>query len=90
MIVALLVSPALAVKGGVPAAHGVDGKEFGPLVKELATSEPGAVADHIKEYACVPGGMPAAHEVDGKTFGCLVKALATSEPGAVAEHVRGC
>lgn len=40
-----------AAPGGIPAAHGADGRTFGGLVKSLATSYPGAVRDHIS-----PGG----------------------------------
>ncbi|MHB8961827.1 MAG: hypothetical protein ACYC5K_01570 [Saccharofermentanales bacterium] len=32
---------------GVPAAHELPGREFGQAVKELASSEPGAVAEHV-------------------------------------------
>ena len=40
---------ALADEGGKPAAHELEGKEWGEAVSELAKSEPGAVAAHIKE-----------------------------------------
>ena len=46
-VLAMLVTPVLAAPGGMPAAHGVDGKTFGRLVSDLARSGPGAVARHI-------------------------------------------
>jgi hypothetical protein len=89
VLVALFASVALADRGGMPAAHGVDGKTFGEMVSETAQSEPGAIADHVSNAGGNGGGNPAAHGVDGKTFGDLVSDLAQSEPGAVADHVRG-
>lgn len=44
----VMVLPALAAPGGMPAAHGVDGKTFGKAVSTLAKSCPGAVADHVR------------------------------------------
>ena len=94
LVLAILVTPVLAAPGGMPAAHGVDGKTFGKLVSDLARSGPGAVADHVaassdgeEEDEEEDGGMPAAHGVDGKTFGRLVSDLARSGPGAVARHI---
>jgi hypothetical protein len=90
LIAALLVSPALAApSGGIPAAHGVDGPTFGPLVMALATSVPGAVAEHILDSVLMAAGLPAAHGVDGKTFGGAVSGLATTDPAALAAHARG-
>ena len=96
-VLAILVTPVLAAPGGMPAAHGVDGKTFGKLVSDLARSGPGAVADHVaassdgeeeeEQDGEEDGGMPAAHGVDGKTFGKLVSDLARSGPGAVARHI---
>ena len=95
-VLAILVTPVLAAPGGMPAAHGVDGKTFGKLVSDLARSGPGAVADHVatssdgeeeEEEDEEEDGMPAAHGVDGKTFGKLVSDLARSGPGAVARHI---
>jgi hypothetical protein len=34
--------------GGMPAAHGISGEEFGAAVSEMAESAPGAVAEHVK------------------------------------------
>ena len=44
---AIMAVPALAAPGGMPAAHGVDGKAFGAAVSGLAQSAPGAVAAHV-------------------------------------------
>lgn len=94
LVAALVVMPALAIPGGMPAAHGADGRTFGCLVSTLAQGEPGAVAEHVA--GCTPktgsmaGGMPALHGLSGADFGQAVKALATSAPGAVADHVSGC
>jgi hypothetical protein len=44
---AIMAVPALAAPGGMPAAHGVDGKTFGAAVSGLAQSAPGAVAAHV-------------------------------------------
>ena len=46
-VLAVLVTPVIAAPGGMPAAHGVDGKTFGKMVSDLARSGPGAVARHI-------------------------------------------
>lgn len=44
----LIAAPfALAAPGGMPAAHGVDGRTFGGAVSGLATTNPGALADHV-------------------------------------------
>ncbi len=90
LVAALVVTPALAVPGGMPAAHGVDGRTFGCLVSTLAQSEPGAVAEHVAGCTANTGGMPALHGLSGPEFGQDAKALATSAPGAVAAHVSGC
>jgi hypothetical protein len=82
---AVMAVPALAAPGGMPAAHGVDGKTFGGLASGLAKSYPGAVADHLGAGAS--GGAPGLHGVDGKTFGELTSGLAKLYPGAVADHI---
>lgn len=38
----------LALMFGIPAAHGLSGKDFGAAVSGLAQSYPGAVADHTQ------------------------------------------
>ncbi len=38
---------AIAAPGGMPAAHGVDGKTFGAAVSNLAKADPGALAAHV-------------------------------------------
>lgn len=89
MFVVLLVAiaaPAFA-DNGAPGDHGVDGRQFGELVADLARSEPGAVADHVSEGSNA-GGAPAAHELSGADFGAAVAALAKSGPQAVANHVK--
>lgn len=91
LMLALLVS-VMAVNvafagGGMPAAHGVEGKTFGAVVSSTAQSAPGALAEHTS--AGQAGGMPDAHGVDGATFGAVVSWLASSAPGAVAGHVSG-
>jgi len=91
MMLALVVSVMFAnvafAGGGMPAAHGVDGKTFGSVVSSTAQSEPGALAEHTSGGKA--GGMPDAHGVDGKTFGSLVSWLASSAPGTIAGHVSG-
>jgi hypothetical protein len=97
VLLLVMAVPAMAAPGGAPAAHGVDGKTFGGLVSGLATSYPGAVADHVSKAPAAPdaaaasmaGGVPALHGAYGKDFGMAVSGLATSYPGAVAEHVAG-
>ena len=87
VVLLAMAAPAFAA-GGMPAAHGVDGKTFGAAVSALAQSAPGAVAAHVSGAVASGGqGMPALHGVDGKTFGAAVSALAQSAPGAVAAHV---
>jgi len=54
MIFTMVATCALAAKGGLPAAHGLEvaGKEggkLGPLVSDMAKGEPGAVAAHIHD-----------------------------------------
>jgi hypothetical protein len=86
-----LATTALAAPGGMPAAHGLSGEEFGAAVSELAQSYPGAVADHVsgRDGMSMAGGMPAAHGLSGEEFGAAVSELAQSYPGAVADHVSG-
>jgi hypothetical protein len=38
---------ALAAPGGMPGAHGVDGRTFGGLVSGLAQSDPAALVSHV-------------------------------------------
>jgi hypothetical protein len=38
---------ALAAPGGMPAAHGVDGRTFGAAVSGLAQTDPGALVSHV-------------------------------------------
>ncbi len=71
-------------KGGMPAAHGVDGRTFGGAVSELAQTNPGALADHVSGNA---GGIPGAHGLSGSEFGGAVSGLAQENPGALVEHV---
>lgn len=78
---------------GMPALHGLTGREFGAAVSALAQSAPGAVAAHVAGGASEEepegrGGMPALHGLDGRDFGAAVRALARTTPGAVAMHVR--
>jgi hypothetical protein len=47
VIVLAMAAPAFAAPGGMPAAHGIDGKTFGAAVSALAQSAPGAVATHV-------------------------------------------
>jgi len=89
VLAAFPMSTVSANAGGMPAAHGVDGKTFGEVVSGLAQSSPGALAAHVSNSGGKGGGMPAAHGVDGKTFGYLVSGLAQSAPGALAGHVSG-
>ena len=95
LLIALVLSVALsgqvlAAPGGMPAAHGVDGRTFGGAVSGLATTDPGALAAHVSGCgACGGQGMPALHGVDGPTFGGLVSGLARTNPGALAAHVSG-
>lgn len=42
----LAASPVFA-KGGMPAAHGVDGRTFGGVVSGLALTNPLALAEHV-------------------------------------------
>jgi hypothetical protein len=46
-ITAMAAVPALAASGGMPAAHGVDGRTFGAAVSGLATTNPQALAAHV-------------------------------------------
>jgi hypothetical protein len=88
LLATIQVAPALAAQGGTPGAHGLTGREFGAAVSALATSAPGAVADHVSNGSS-GGGVPAAHGMSGRDFGAAVSALAQSAPAAVAEHVSG-
>ncbi len=81
VLVLLLSFSALSFAAGMPAAHGLNGRDFGAAVSSL---EPGAIADHVSMGSGM--GMPALHGVDGRTFGGLVSGL---EPGSIADHVRG-
>jgi hypothetical protein len=55
IISAIVFSTVLAVAsvgtafaaGGLPAAHGVDGRTFGGLVANLAQNDPGALVSHV-------------------------------------------
>lgn len=47
LAVAVLAPAALAAPGGMPAAHGVDGKTFGKVVSGLAQMDPMALAAHV-------------------------------------------
>jgi hypothetical protein len=92
LVASALSSVAFAAQGGMPAAHGVDGRTFGAVVSGLAQSDPGALAAHVSGGRAGGNaggmGMPAAHGVDGQTFGWLVSQLAQMYPGAVADHVK--
>ena len=66
LILALVVTPALAAPGGMPAAHGVDGKTFGKLVSDLARSGPGAVADHVAAHGGDDGEEQDEEEEQGE------------------------
>jgi hypothetical protein len=87
LVVSVMAVNVAFAGGGVPGAHGVDGKTFGGLVSQTAQSAPGALAEHTSGGKA--GGMPDAHGVDGSTFGELVSWLASSAPGAIAGHVSG-
>lgn len=50
MMAVMVFGPALAAPGGMPAAHGVSGRDFGAAVSWLAKSAPGAVADHVSGH----------------------------------------
>ena len=39
----------LAARGGMPAAHGVDGRTFGGVVGGLAQTNPIVLAEHVRE-----------------------------------------
>ena len=48
MLTTVLAPMALAAKGGMPAAHGVDGRTFGgAVVSFLAKNGPIALAEHV-------------------------------------------
>jgi hypothetical protein len=94
VLAAFAVQPAAAASGGMPAAHGVDGKTFGSAVSNLAQTNPAALADHVSggrsgSTGTGGGGMPALHGVDGRTFGVVVSNLAQTDPAALAAHVSG-
>lgn len=82
----LALSISMVSFAGAPDNHGVDGREFGGMVSELAKSGPGAVAEHVSENS---GGAPAKHGLSGMEFGEAVSGLAQTYPGAVADHVSG-
>jgi len=72
LVVALLtlmaIAPAaFAGQGGKPAAHDLEGSEWGKAVSDLARTAPGAVADHIEDQKGAPD--MAAHEVDVEVVG---------------------
>lgn len=48
LVVMMLAGAASAAKGGMPAAHGVDGKTFGAAVSGLAQTNPAALAEHVR------------------------------------------
>jgi len=50
--------------GGMPAAHGLTGKEFGAAVSALAQSEPGAVAAHVANKPALPNGNSEENETE--------------------------
>jgi len=79
----VLIFAVTSFAAGMPALHGVSGREFGKLVSGL---EPGAISEHVsmKEMETMVG-MPALHGVSGREFGKLVSDL---DPGAISEHVR--
>ena len=39
----------LAARGGMPAAHGVEGRTFGGVVGGLAQTNPIVLAEHVRE-----------------------------------------
>lgn len=92
LVASAFSSVAFAAQGGMPAAHGVDGRTFGAVVSNLAQSAPSALAAHVSGGRAGGNaggmGMPATHGVDGATFGFLVSGLARLYPGAVADHVK--
>lgn len=73
----MVVGPALAAPGGMPAAHGLSGAEFGAAVSDAAP-----VGSHASGGN--GGGMPAAHGLSGAEFGAAVSAAAP-----VSGHVNG-
>ena len=87
LVMAVMIANVAFAAGGAPAAHGVNGRDFGAAVSGMAQSAPGAVAAHVSGGAA--GGAPAAHGVDGRDFGAAVSGMAQSAPGAVAAHVSG-
>jgi hypothetical protein len=95
-VILLFSVSAFAMSGGMPGAHGVDGKTFGAAVSGLAQEDPAALVDHVsgmkgsldeEPEGAMSGGMPGAHNMTGQEFGATVSNLAKSGPGAVAEHV---
>lgn len=78
MTIMALAPAALAGEGGKPAAHGLEGREWGNAVSELARSAPGAVADHI---AAQRGEVSESSEIDepegeepkGNAYGWRIK-----------------
>ena len=53
LLTVVLVSPVLAAPGGMPAAHGVDGRTFGVVVSNLAQTNPLGLAAHVSG-CCAP------------------------------------
>ena len=47
VMVMALAAPAFAARGGMPAAHGVDGRTFGGVVSGLAQTDPLGLAEHV-------------------------------------------
>jgi hypothetical protein len=89
--------------GGMPAAHGLTGEDFGAAVSGLAQTDPEALVAHVSIKPDTPnsdpeapepdesdmaGGIPAAHSLAGEDFGEAVSGLAQTDPGALTEHVR--
>jgi hypothetical protein len=48
LLTVMLVSPVLAAPGGMPGAHGVDGRTFGAVVSCAARTNPLGLAGHVR------------------------------------------
>ena len=48
VMVLALATPAFAARGGMPAAHGVDGRTFGGVVSGAAQTNPLGLAEHVR------------------------------------------
>jgi len=48
VMVLALATPAFAARGGMPGAHGVDGRTFGGVVSGVAQADPLALAEHVR------------------------------------------